>query len=372
MKRLLALSIVLLAAATAVAQPGPASAPSPTTAPVKPMMPPHPMPPGIGAMSPGAGIMPPHPMPSGGATIAIQAVQGTKDGPAVGADTAILELLDGHGHVIQTIRTKLDEHGVAMVGNLPLAAPFRPRVTIEHAGGAYQADGEIIDANRPSQRITVTVYETIDQPTNWTVPMWHVMVHPAADGLHVKEMLAVQNPGDRAYLGAANPDGERISLKLNLPAGADKVTTGGTLLKGYVKVVDGKVVSLAPLAPGMNQMRLEYRVSATAGSATLTLTAPAPVRQLMVFVPQEFSQAVPEGLTVTEVYNVQGSPMQGFVAGGLQAGQAVSLTVGGFQPPVPKLSMPKILAAGGLAIMLILCVVILLRKSSRKAEPELA
>ncbi len=129
MKRLLALSIVLLAAVMAVARPSPASAPGATTAPGKPMMPACPMPPGIGAMTPGATtapvnpMMPPHPMPSGGATIAIQAVQGTKDGPAVGADTAILELFDGHGHVIQTIRTKLDEHGVAMVGNLPLAAP---------------------------------------------------------------------------------------------------------------------------------------------------------------------------------------------------------------------------------------------------------
>ena len=141
-----------------------------------------------------------HASHAGTASIAIQAIQGTKGGPKVGGDPVTIELF-GKGGKLDTIDAQLDEHGVATLEGLPLAAHFVPKVTVKHAGVSYEAVGQPMDAARPSQKITVTVHETSDREPDWQVQMWHIMLHPTEEGIHVSEMLAVDNP--RRYRLAA-------------------------------------------------------------------------------------------------------------------------------------------------------------------------
>jgi len=301
--------------------------------------------------------------------IAIKTVQGTNGGPPIGPDKVTVELY-GRGGKLRTIETKLDAKGAAMIKGLPLGAPFQPKVLVEHAGTSYSKIGEIMNAGRPTQTVTVKVFETSDKDPQWEVAMWHLIVQPSEKGgMQVDETLAVRNMTDTAYLGPPDAEGRRISVALSLPKGVRKVDKmGGALHDCCASVVDGRLLSKAPLAPGMSQFRLNYTVPTPEGKAEVDLVAPAAAKQLMVFVPKDSKGFGSATLKAGDVFNVHNRPMQAYMVSGISAGQKISFTLPGMPKAVAKASpIPKILAALGGVILVILCIVVLL---IRRPETE--
>ena len=117
--------------------------------------------------------------------------------------------------------------------------------------------------------------------------MRHVIVHPSAAGIDVMEMLSVQSAGDRAWIGKADARGGRTTFCLTLPSDARDLKVGGALDGAAVYVGDGKLFSKQPLIPGEDRYELEYRVPAVNNKAVLSVTAPASVGHLLVFVPED-------------------------------------------------------------------------------------
>ena len=312
-------------------------------------------------------------------SITIQVVQGTEGGPAVGGDTASVEMLRRDGHM-ETVKTRLDAHGMAVVKNLPLSEPFRPRVTVLHAGGEYQVVGEVMDTDNPSQKITVTVHETTDKAPDWEVAMWHVILQPTEKGLHARQMLAVRNPTDRAWLGPAGPGGLRASMVVGLPTDATEVKIGGAFHSCCSKVMGGHVINTRPMLPGVSRYRLEYILPSVGGQARVELTAPARVKALMLFVPDdERIRLEGQGLKQGDVHNVHNQPMRVYQAGGLIPGQRLAFTITGLprhleaaEKALGSSMVPKILAVVGGVVLLALVVVVLFRspKKAGPGEPE--
>ncbi|MHC4717291.1 MAG: hypothetical protein ACYS5V_09995 [Planctomycetota bacterium] len=323
--------------------------------------------------------MPPHPMsmPSTGVgSIAIQVVQGTKDGPRIGAGTVKVELF-GPDKRATVVQAHLDQHGVTMLERLPLHRPLQPRVTVEHGGVPYQAVGQIMNRANPRQKITVTVYETTDKPANWDVQMWHVMVHPSENGLHVTEMLAVKNHGDRAFFAPVAKAGARGWVTLHLPPAAADIKMGGALQPKATTIADERLTWRGPFPPGLSQLRVGYRLPAPRGRATVTLTPPAAAKVLMVFVPHEFTQVQSDGLEAGEVYDVRGKPMRCYKATALSAGEQAALTISGLPRLIDAQAaasgspfVPKLIAALGGGLALVLCMVVLLHKPAGEAAPR--
>ncbi len=339
------------------------------------------MPPKGMTMPPNGMTMPPHPMtmPNGAlGSIAIQVVQGTKDGPKIGAKAVKVELL-GRDNRTTIVQAQLDQHGVTMLEGLPLHNPQRPRVTVSHGGVSYQAVGEIMNAANPDQKITVMVYETTDKPTDWDVQMWHVMIHPTETGLHVSEMLAVNNHGDRAFFAPVGEAGARGSVTLRLPPEAAGIELGGMLGPKDTTIADGRLTWRRPLPPGMSQLRVTYTLPTPQGQATVTLTAPAAAKILMVFVPNQFTQVQSDSLEAAGVYDVRGKPMRCYKATDLAAGKHAVLTISGLPRLVAAQAalvgspfVPKLIAALGGGLMLVLCMVVLLHRPARETASRSA
>ena len=303
-------------------------------------------------------------------SIAVKVVQGTKGGPKIGADKVVVELY-GRGGKLRTIETKLDANGVVMVEDLPLGAPFQPKVIVQHAGASYTQIGEIINAETPARNVSITVFETSDKAPQLEVAMWHLIVKPAEKGgLGVAETLVVRNMSDSAYLGAPDAEGRRIAFEMSLPKGVEKVDqVGGYLDQCCTSVVNGRLFSKSPLKPGVSQLRLNYTVPTPEGNVAVDLVAPMTARQLMVFVPKDSEGFSSDHLKAGDVFDIQGQPMQAYMISNVSAGQEISFTLAGMSMPIPKASsIPKILAALGSVILIILCVVVLL---IRKPEVEL-
>lgn len=308
-------------------------------------------------------------------SIAIEAVQGTEGGPKIANDVVIVELFRD-GEKPEKKELKLDAHGVAMVENLPVLVPFRPRVTVKHAGVAYHATGEPMDATNFHQKITVKVYETTDKEPAWSIRMRHQVIHRMANALRVSEVLSVHNPSDRAWIGQAQAGGERVSITLQLPAGASHIIPGGAFDPCCTKLVDGRVVSVAPLPPGASQFRLLYVVPFKGAALKIDVLTPAPVKHFMVFVPNDGLRCQSDSLTPGGVLNVHQTPMQSFMAQNLPAGRLVSFTLTDSadhgHPPVQardeSSDLPKTLVLVGGGLILVLCVVVFLIRPGKKSK----
>ncbi|HDZ20982.1 MAG TPA: hypothetical protein ENH80_12260 [Phycisphaerae bacterium] len=317
--------------------------------------------------------------PRSGASIAIEAVQGTPDGPSVRGDAVTVELFLPGGKT-ETIHTKLDDHGVVLVEDLSLTEPFQPRVTVVHAGASYEVVGEVMDPAHPHQKITVTVYELTDEKPDWQISMLHMTVYPTPHAVIVQIVMIASNPADRAWLSPADAEGDRTSVAINLPPGAEEIQMTAGFHECCSKVVDGRLFSTRPLAPGNSRFDLRYRLPATDNQANVEIVAPAPVKNMIVFVPDDQTHVHTDDLTAADrVYEVGDKMMRGFKAVDLPAGKQIAMTITNLPEPRAhkdrvidrSLKRARILAAVGGGVMLILTVLVLLIKPAGKAGPDI-
>jgi len=320
--------------------------------------------------------------PAGGATtwpaassasISIQAVQGTKDGPKITGGKATIRLYRGQGIEPEVLEANLDEHGAALLEKLSLARPFQPVVTIEHAGVSYEAVGEAMTPDQPTQKIEVRVYETTNKRPDIKIPMRHVVAIARPEGLRVMDMMIVNNPAERSWTGAVGPDGKTAAVSVGLPAGARDIEMDGAFEPCCASVINGRLVSSAPLVPGQSQYRVAYLVPGAAGLANIDIDVPLATGMMIVLVPEDQSGNVKvEGLAKGDASpaNGNGMMMRAFTGRDVAPGQKISLTITGMPEAASAesapWSTPQIVGIFGGGLILVLCAAFLLAKPGRK------
>lgn len=263
-------------------------------------------------------------------SIAIRVVQGTAGGADVVGLPVTVELIEsGKGDAEPTvIETRVDEHGIAMVEDLPLEMPFTPRVRVEHGGMPFEVEGEIMHAANPEQTFTVTVYESTEETPAWEVTMRQVELAPSPHGLYVTESLKVNNPSDRAWLSPAGVSGMRASVVLPLPAGAKVDQMGGALHACCAKIIGGRIHHSDALLPGESAFTYRYVLPSGTESVTVGLVASAPVKEMVVMAPHRGDISLQaEGMVAGRIVVHRGKPVNTFRAVDLPLGAKVSVTV---------------------------------------------
>jgi hypothetical protein len=293
-----------------------------------------------GARQPG--LPPGHPSVDGSAkpkgpaathgTLLVRAYQGTKDGPAIGSEPVAVEL-HHQGEVIQRLQGTLDKNGTVVFEKIPLAKKFQPVVKVLHAGVQYQAVGDVMDGYHAGQQIDLPLYEATETEPAWSVYMRHIIIEPTAEGARVTEVVALENPGDRSWLGAARPDGKRQTVSLAVSAGADEFRFGAGGEES-VKIENGRLVNTLPLMPGVSQVQYSYLVPAAAdGKVRVKIVAPKAVKSMMVFVTGDGSGVTADGLEASGVHDMgENGKAQVFGGNNLIEGQPAVVTLA----PLPQ------------------------------------
>jgi len=262
-------------------------------------------------------------------TLIVRAVQGTTGGPAIGELPAVVELLMGD-QVIDKKELKLAADGTLRLDNIPLSMNITPVVKVTYNGVEFTGQGGVMDGSRAEQQLQVPVFESTETAPAWTVKMQHVMLEPSVDGVRVMEMLAVENPTDRAWVGTPpGTDGKRSTLAFALPAGAKDVSFGGALHDCCTTVDEGKVFDSMALVPGVSQYRIGYTLPVNDGKASLAFTTIAPIKHLMVFVPDDGSTVKADGIGDGGVADMGGGKTRFYRATDVAAGTAVKLSLSG-------------------------------------------
>lgn len=304
--------------------------------------------------------------PAAHGTLVIRVKQGTANGPALKGDPVAVELYHQQ-RVIRKIDTVLDENGVVILDSLPLLLEFQPVVTVKHAGVNYPVIGRVMNTRQPSQQVEVTVYETTEEPVAWQVHMRHVMVEATPEGLHVVEMLAIENPTNLAWLGTKGADGTRRTVVLPLPD-VHEVRVAGDRYEGCIRDEDGSIVDTMPLLPGVVQVQLHYSLPAKDGQVSLAAIAPAPVKNMILFAPDGGAVKKVEGLEATGTQETSKGVMQMYRGMNLAAGHKT--VVSAVMPMAPiasgTSSAPKIIAAVGAGVILVVGAFIVVLKTPKK------
>jgi hypothetical protein len=312
-------------------------------------------------------IAAPTTQPAAHGTLVIRARQGTKDGPALKGDPVIVELYH-QDKIIRKIETVLDDKGMAVLTGLSLLLDFQPLVKVKHAGVDCQVVGRPMSKQQPNQQIEVPVYEVTEQDPGWQVHMRHVMLESTPQGLNVMEMLAIENPSDRTWLGTKAADGTRRTIVVPLSADIIEVRVNGDRYEGCIREKDGSIVDTQPLPPGVVQVQLNYSVPAKDGQVSLSAVAPALIKNMIVFAPEDGSIKKVEGLEATGTQDMPKGKMQMYRGMNLPAGHKT--TVAAVLPMAPVASgggsVPKIIAAVGAGLILVVGIIIIMLKKPTK------
>lgn len=317
-------------------------------------------------------------------TLAIQAVQGTPGGRPIGAVEAEVEL-HHRGMLLDTIKVQLDEHGVALVEDLPVSMGVEPTVRVYWADLSYLVTGTPMDANNSQQKIEVVCYEPTEQPPPWKVLMRHVMVSPAPEGFFVTEVIVIENPENQTWIGKKKGDAatpKRMTTAFKLPDSAENVELGRGFHDWCCSTLDqagakNTLVNHLPLMPGTTQMIFGYQVPAKKGKATLDIVAPAELDHMMVIVPDAVKIDSFTGLEDRGVQSMGGGAeseeaMRAFMAAQQTSGQTASITLLSLRREGPAVASTASQAlartaamVGGVAIVVIAIALLFLKRTNK-------
>jgi hypothetical protein len=204
---------------------------------------------------------------------------------------------------------------------------------VHYGDVTYSAVGPMMNAENPHVAVDVVCYETTDEEPDWTVKMRHLLLHAAPDGVLVREVLFLDNPSDRTWVGVVGDDEARTTTILPLPPGADSVELGQGF-NGWQEttLTDGKLVNRLPLSPAGAEMQYVYRIPIEEGKATLDIQSPHAADRVMVVVPGTMSVESAEGLEFTGERDMGEFTVGTFSAENLAAGAAAQLTLSSVEP----------------------------------------
>jgi hypothetical protein len=135
---------------------------------------------------------------------------------------------------------------------------------------------------------TMMVFETTDDDSNITLDSAHLIAESFGEVLRISEIHLVRNSGDRTYIGRAQEDGTRTTLRIPLPEDAVGLAfQQGTSPERFVEV-EGALHDTEPVPPGQESSVLffSYHLMVTEELVPLVREFAYPVTNLNVLVAQ--------------------------------------------------------------------------------------
>ena len=213
---------------------------------------------------------------------------------------------------------------------------------------AFYTEGPI-SQERPSVSQNLTVYDVGRDLASVTVTNHHIIVERQPDGLHVNEILIVENKANTAYLGTGPEHAENAGIRLGLPASVREFQPG---MGGdpQTSIVRGRELSsLRPIPPGVHPFSFTYHVPLS-GRVDLSHRLYFPTSNFVVLL-DDPKLKVDSNALHSEGMREQGGKQYAVYSGeGFKVGQEVTMRIGGAgflsNPGVyPWLAAPFLIAA---------------------------
>lgn len=189
-----------------------------------------------------------------------QIAEGTKDAMLSSANGLTVTLHSAAMGATSTISqtTRSDANGRFAFSNLDTISTTRYLLITNYGGVEYFSDILSFDTNQTTLPVTLTVFETTTDPSAIRVSQTHFVFDVGTRMFDVTQIIAVQNAGDRTYIGASSLGPHHATLVLPILPGAqnvqfDRPDADATTLRG-----DTVLTYTLPFLPGNDQIVYSY------------------------------------------------------------------------------------------------------------------
>ena len=223
---------------------------------------------------------------------------------------------------------------------------------IAYVSGVLPPDATVDDA-------TLTVFDTTSAPVRLTVRGRHILVFAPADGprRRVAEIFDLSND---TTVTRVSSDAETPIWTGTIPTGFEEFSSGPELSSNEsIRVVNGRVASFSPLAPGLKRLAFTYALPPAAFPASFLIEAPTGLLEVLLEDPQ--ARVAGAGLVEISPTAIEGRTFRRFQAQDVAAPSVV--TVSAPLPPRARRA-PNIALTIVVASVMVIALVVAFRRTA--------
>lgn len=190
----------------------------------------------------------------GNGVIEGQVVNGTADGPAVGAGITITLHVFQDDVELDPLETNTDSTGRFRFSGIDTDGEIEYWPEASYLGVPYSnAEPSRFADGQTELQTTVTVYETTDDDSAITLNSVHIIIESFGEVLRISEIHLFSNSGDRAFVGRAGESsqaGQMTTVQIPLPSGAVGVGFQQDIPAARFVEVENGLLDTEPVPPG--------------------------------------------------------------------------------------------------------------------------
>jgi hypothetical protein len=249
-------------------------------------------------------------------------VNGTPDGPEVGAGITIFLHVQLGQEELDVLETATGADGTFAFKGLDTRAELEYWPEAVYLDVAYIVDEPYrFGEGETALDATLTVFETTDDDSGIRLNNVHIIAESFEQVLRISEIHFVGNAHDRAYTGTGEA-GQPATVFFPLPPNAVGVAAGEGSEEGRFVEVEGGLQDTEPVPPGTDRSLVffSYHLMVPGETVPLERTFAYPVDSLSLLVAQPGLEVRSDQLVSMGQENFQGQQYEFYAAQGLDAG----------------------------------------------------
>ena len=211
--------------------------------------------------------------------------------------------------------------------NVPEGAGLEYYMATEFAG-AFYTEGPIQPGPGGAYRQDMAVYEVGKEIEKVQVSNHHIIIERKDDGLHVSEILIIDNTASTAYLGIGANHADNAGMRLGLPASVKGFEPGMGGEEGTLIVQGREMMSTRPIPPGQRPLSFHYNVPLS-GRMDLSHRLYFPTKTFVVMIDDPRLKLESKALTYGGSREQGGKKYEMYTGTNLDAGNEIAIRVHG-------------------------------------------
>jgi hypothetical protein len=232
---------------------------------------------------------------------------------------------------LPSLTTKADSGGNFRFEGLDTSNQDFYRVEVTYNGVSFPGQFADFEPGASQLSLPIDVYETTSEDSAITIDRFHFIIMSDQPGnFAVLELYQFSNQGNRAYIGSLDKNGQRETVRVALPEGAQSLSLqGGTLGVDFLQT-DGGLVATSPVVPGTDTFDMAFMYIVPYTGKTLSLNRPlyyttTSVNALMLDAGEKLTS---DALTLVGPRAVQDQTYLQYAGQDLKAGAVLPLELG--------------------------------------------
>jgi hypothetical protein len=177
--------------------------------------------------------------------------------PVAGAEVVLRIQLDGR--FVPLEETKADAAGRFAFRNLAVGPQYWYLPGASRGGVHYPGPRIQLAPRQPRAELELCVHDAISAPSPLVIASQQIAIRPAPGALFVTEVMVVENPSSKAYVGLTAEEGnEPVTLQLAIPPDFDRTTFEKEFFGRRFSLFNGRLVTGIPWPPGRMELKFTY------------------------------------------------------------------------------------------------------------------